>query len=186
MLMQSERMSLRFNYRATTGPLSLHQLPAGADTHSSDPVWLLYCAEPRGDAFLSPPLSNDHTKIFLRTRRRCCVLLCGLLMQRGRVSSATSASPCRLGTHCSCRSHPDRLTRCPGVGMPRQGGSAPNRKERVTGFKLQLLFLRIKYNVGSEFTKITSCRTYRRSFWMYFLIVFLSNNKRDNEQTHYK
>lgn len=91
MLMQSERMSPRFNYQAATGPPSLHQLPAGAHTPPTDSVWLVYCAEPRGDAFLSSLLSNDHTESFLRTRRCCCVLLCGLLIQRGRVSSATSA-----------------------------------------------------------------------------------------------
>lgn len=44
--------------------------------------------QPQGDAFLSPPLSNDHTKSFLRTRRCRRVPLCGLLILRGRSRQA--------------------------------------------------------------------------------------------------
>lgn len=169
MLMQSERMSPRFNYQAATGPLSLHQLPAGADAPSTDPVWLLYCAEPRGDAFLSSLLSNDHTESFLRTRRRCCVLLCGLLIQRG----GSRQPPLRLPA-ASARTVPVVPTRTvnqtPGCWHAQTGWRLISAQREGEGHtdsssKLQLLFLRSKYSVSStsEYTNIQSNQTDRRS-----------------------
>lgn len=60
----------------------------------------------RGDAFPSSPLANDHTESFLRTRRSCCVLLCGLLIQRG----GASQPPLRLPA-ASARTVPAAPTR---------------------------------------------------------------------------
>lgn len=58
-------------------------------------------------------------KSFLRTRRRCRVLLCGLLIQQG----GSRQPPLRLPAgSVFLLFTPEQLTRRPGVGMSRQGG----------------------------------------------------------------
>lgn len=97
-------------------------------------MWLLHCVEPRGDAFLSSLLSNDHTK---KLSQNSEVLLCAVMWfvnaaGRGLVSHLCVVLPPRHTLFLPLP--PEQLTRRSGVGMPRQGGgwSALSRKETIT------------------------------------------------------